>query len=247
MFETVRYTKLGPVATIEIHRPEVINAYNIKMRDELFQVLEATRDDPEVHGVILHGAGSRGFCSGADLTEFGTTPSQTIARQVRWQRDLWGLLANHPKTIVAAIHGYCLGIGIEIACLCDFRIASTDLVAGLPEVLLGMIPAAGGTQSLARVVGQGRALELLLTGCRIDANRALDLGLVTKVVAPSHLLQEAKRLLEEILQQPPELLEMNKTMINRGLEISLEHALRMEYRHASIWASNRSERWTVSK
>jgi enoyl-CoA hydratase len=236
-FQTVRYTKEGAVATIMLDRPQVVNAYNVQMRDDLFQVLEAVRDDPEVRGVLLHGAGPKGFCSGADLTEFGTTPSQMLARWVRWERDVWGLLAGLPQPTVVAIHGYCLGVGVEMACLCDFRVASEDAVLGLPEVLLGMVPAAGGTQSLARAIGAGPAMELTLTGRRIDAHRALSLGLVTMVTPPERLLEEARSLLLRVLEQPSAVLEAAKLAVSQGMEMPLTHALEMEHRRASAVAS----------
>ena len=236
-FQTVQYAKQGPVATITLDRPQVVNAYNLQMRDELYQVLEAAREDPEVRGVLLHGAGPKGFCSGADLTEFGTAPSQMVARWVRWERDLWGLLAGLTKPTAAAVHGYCLGVGIELACLCDFRVASEDAVFGLPEVLLGMVPAAGGTQSVSRVVGPARAMELMLTGRRIDAPEALAMGLVTQVTTPNGLLDEAQALLLRVLEHPSAVLEAVKTSVSQGLEMPLTHALEMEYHRATALAS----------
>ena len=236
-FQTVQYAKQGPVATITLDRPQVVNAYNLQMRDELYQVLEAAREDPEVRGVLLHGAGPKGFCSGADLTEFGTAPSQMVARWVRWERDLWGLLAGLTKPTAAAVHGYCLGVGIELACLCDFRVASEDAVFGLPEVLLGMVPAAGGTQSVSRVVGPARAMELMLTGRRIDAPEALAMGLVTQVTTPNGLLDEAQALLLRVLEHPSAVLEAVKTSVSQGLEMPLTHALEMEYYRATALAS----------
>ena len=236
-FQTVCYTKEGAVATITLDRPHVVNAYNVQMRDDLFQVLEAVRDDPEVRGVLLHGAGPKGFCSGADLTEFGTAPSQTLARWIRWKRDVWGLLASLPQPTVAAIHGYCLGVGVEMACLCDFRVASEDAVLGLPEVLLGMVPAAGGTQSLVRTIGAGPAIDLTLTGRHIDAHRALSLGLITMVTPPERLLEETRSLLLRVLEQPSAVLKAAKLLVNQGMEMPLTQALEMEHRRASTVAS----------
>ena len=141
---TVLYSKDGPVAHIVLNRPHVINSYNVRMRDELFQALEAVRDDPDVRVAILTGAGDRGFCAGADLTEFGSAPSQVIARSARWERDIWGLFLCIKKPLVAALHGHVIGSGVEIACLCDVRIASEDAVFSMPEVALGMIPARRG-------------------------------------------------------------------------------------------------------
>ena len=132
------------------------------MRDELFQALTAIRDDPEIQGAILYGNCEQAFCAGADLNEFGTSPSVTTARQVRWERDVWGLFLTIQKPLIAALHGYVLGSGLEIALLCDLRIISQDCIFGLPEASLGMIPAAGGTQTLPRITDQASALYLLL-------------------------------------------------------------------------------------
>ncbi|MCI0840393.1 MAG: enoyl-CoA hydratase/isomerase family protein, partial [Chloroflexi bacterium] len=150
---TVLYTKERHVANLVLNRPGVINAYNIQMRDELFESLAAAKDDSDVRVLVLSGSGERGFCAGADLTEFGTAPSLAVARRVRWERDVWGLFLSIRKPMIAAVHGFVIGSGVEMACLCDVRIASDDAVFSMPEVALGMVPAAGGTQTLPRVVG----------------------------------------------------------------------------------------------
>ena len=143
--ETVIYHSIDGVAHITLNRPNQINAFNIDMRDSLFQTLELFRDDTESKVAIMSGAGERGFCAGADLTEFGTAPSQIIARTVRWERDLWGLFLSLQKPLIAKLHGYVIGSGVEIAALCDIRIAADSSIFRMPEVALGMIPAAGGT------------------------------------------------------------------------------------------------------
>ena len=152
---TVLLDKAGAVAVVTLNRPAVINAFNVQMRDDLYSTLEAVRDDPDVRSILITGAGDRGFCAGADLTEFGTAPSQTVARQVRWERDLWGLFLSISKPLTAALHGYVIGSGVEIACLCDIRIASENSVFRMPEAALGMVPAAGGSQTLPRTIGLG--------------------------------------------------------------------------------------------
>ncbi|MBM3148712.1 MAG: enoyl-CoA hydratase/isomerase family protein, partial [Chloroflexi bacterium] len=151
-FDTLIFEKIDSIAYITLNRPKVLNAYNMRMRDELYQVLAAIREDTEVRVAVLKGAGDKAFCAGADLTEFLTAPSPTVARQVRWERDVWGLFLSCPRPLIAALHGYVLGSGIEIALCCDIRIASDDVQFGLPEVALGIIPAAGATQTLPRVV-----------------------------------------------------------------------------------------------
>ncbi len=231
-FETLVYEKSGSVARLTLNRPKILNAYNIAMRDEMYEALEAIRDDSEVQGVILCGAGERAFCAGADLTEFGTAPSQAIARQVRWERDVWGLFLSLDIPLVAAVHGYVLGSGLEMALLCDMRIASEDAVFGLPETSLGMLPAAGGTQTLPRVVGTGPALDLLLTGRRINASEAYGLGLVTKVVPRHRLMEEAQKTLEGILAGDAEGVRRTKKAVQFGMDMTLCQGLEMEGRMA---------------
>ena len=196
-FETLVYEKRRAVARISFNRPQVLNAYNVQMRDDLSQALSAVVEDPEIRALLLTGEG-RGFCAGADLTEFGTAPSQVIARRVRWQRDVWGLMLNLGKPSVAAVHGFCIGSGVEIALLCDLRIAAEDAIFAMPEVHLGMIPAAGGTQTLLRAVGPSRAMDLLLTGRQFGAHKALEMGLITRVAPSEMLLDEGWELAEAL-------------------------------------------------
>ncbi|MBI4340029.1 MAG: enoyl-CoA hydratase/isomerase family protein [Chloroflexi bacterium] len=229
----VLYHKEGPVAWVTLNRPQVLNAYNLAMRDELYQTLEAVRDDPEVRGAVLCGAGERAFCAGADLTEFGTAPSQAIARAVRWERDVWGLFLSLEVPVVAALHGYVLGSGVEMALLCDLRIASEDAIFGLPETALGMIPAAGGTQTLPRTVGISPALELLLTNQRWTAQEARERGLVHRVVPRAELLDQVRRTLAGILSGGREALALAKRALLNGMDIPLGEALDMEARLAS--------------
>jgi len=158
IFQTVVYEKHDNIAYITLNRPQVLNVYNVQMRDELYQILGAIKDDDEVMAIILKGAGEKAFCAGADLSEFLTAPSPVIARQVRWERDLWGLFLSLTQPLIGALHGYVLGSGIEMALCCDLRIASEDAKFGLPEAGLGIIPAAGATQTLPRVVGQAKAI-----------------------------------------------------------------------------------------
>ena len=230
---TVLLEKRDDIAVVTLNRPDAVNAFSVRMRDELWEVLTAVRDDPDVRGMLLQGAGERGFCAGADLTEFGTAPSQTIARQVRWERDLWGLLLGIPKPTVAALHGYCLGSGLEMAALCDLRVAADDVVFGMPEAGLGLVPAAGGTQLLPRLLGPGRALELLLSGRRFGADEALAYGLVTEVVARSELTAAATALLRRVLRAPDRALAAAKRALAEGADLPLAAALDMERRLAA--------------
>lgn len=227
-FETILYDKKGGIGYITLNRPQVLNVYNLQMRDDLYQVFEALRDDPEVEVAILQGAGERAFCAGADLSEFLTAPTPVIARQARWERDVWGLFLSLPQPIIAALHGYVLGSGIEIALCCDLRIASEDAVFGLPEVGLGILPAAGGTQTLPRTVGRAKALEMLLTGDFIDATEALRVGLVNRMVPRSQLLSAAEELARKISSHPAPVVRAAKEAVNRGLDLPLPQALELE-------------------
>jgi len=208
----------------------VLNVYNLKMRDELYQVLEAIRDDPGVRVAVFSGAGDRAFCAGADLSEFLTAPSPVIARQVRWERDVWGLFLGITKPLIAALHGFVLGSGIEIALCCDIRLAAEDVQLGLPEMGLGIIPAAGGTQTLPRVVGRARALEMLVTGRLINADQAWRWQLVNRVIPRPELMPAAQSLARQIAQYDPTVLGWAKQAVIRGLDMSLEQGLALEAR-----------------
>lgn len=228
----VLYRKSGAVAHIVLNRPEVLNAYNVQMRDELFGTLEAVRDDPDVRVGVISGAGERAFCAGADLTEFGSAPSQAIARQVRWERDIWGLLAGLRKPLVAAMRGYVIGSGVEIACLCDVRIAAEDTQFAMPEVALGMIPAAGGTQTLRRVVGASRALEMILSNRRVGAEEAERIGLAHLVVPTGLLMDEADLLAQQLASCSAGALALAKQAILDGMDMPLARGLELERRLA---------------
>ena len=227
-FEVIVYEKKNGIGYVTLNRPRALNAYNLQMRDELYQVLSAIKDDPEVKAVVFSGAGEKAFCSGADLTEFLTAPSPTIARQVRWERDVWGLFLSLPQPLIAALHGYVLGSGIEMALCCDIRVASEDTQFGLPEMGLGIIPAAGGSQTLPRVVGCAQAMEILLTGRWVNAEEAHRLKLVNQMVSRESLLPTAERLADIIKAHSPAAVSYAKQAITRGLDLSLEQGLELE-------------------
>ena len=230
-FRTIIFEKADEMARISLNRPDSLNVYNTEMRDELDDVLSAVRHDPEISLAIFSGEG-KAFCAGADLTEFGTVPSLAKAREVRWERDIWGNLASMPKPLIAAIHGYCLGSGLELALLCDIRIAAEDAVFGMPEIGLGLIPAAGGTQTLPRLLGIPRALELLLTQRRVDADEALEMGLVSKVVSRESLAHEAEGMARGLLAMDQAVVIATREAVLRGAELPLSEALHLEKRLA---------------
>ncbi len=232
-FETVIFEERDGVAWLTLNRPRVLNAQNLQMRDELWTVMEAVRDDPEIRVLIIKGQGDA-FSSGADVSEFGTAPSVVEARRARRERDLWQLVLDLPKPLIAAIHGYVLGAGCEMSLCCDLRIASEDARFGLPEVKLGYIPSAGGTQLLPRTIGPGVAMEMILTGDNIDAATALRLGLVRKVVPRGRLYDEAEAWARELVGRSPQALLYAKEAITRGLEMPLEEGLALERRLAAL-------------
>jgi enoyl-CoA hydratase/carnithine racemase len=216
------------VAWLTLNRPDVLNAANMTMRDELWSLLHAVREDPDVRCVVFKGAGDRAFSAGADISEFGTAPSYVEARAARTERDLWGLMLSTWKPMVAAIHGYAFGAGCELSLCCDIRIASEDATFALPEVHLGYIPSAGGTQTLPRTIPPGVAREMILSGEPIDAQRALRCGLVQRVVPRERLLDEATAMARKLAAQPPEAIAAAKEAMMRGASLPLEDALRLE-------------------
>ncbi len=231
-FETIIYEKKNNIASVTLNRPKALNAFNVRMRDELYQVLEAVRDDPDVRVTVFRGAGDKAFCAGADLSEFLSASSPVIARQVRFERDVWGLFLSITKPFIAALHGYVLGSGIEIALCCDIRLASEDAQFGLPEVGLGIIPAAGGTQTLPRTIGRAGAMEMLLTGRRITAEEAFRLKLVNRVVPRSELFSTAEAMADKIGSYNPAAVAYAKQAVTGGLDLTLEQGLELEARLA---------------
>ena len=229
-FETVMYEKRGSVAHITLNRPEVINAFNVQMRDDLSEVLAAIRWDPDVAVVLLRGAGERGFCAGADLSEFGSAPSQAAARNARWERDVFGVLRDLTVPTVAALHGHVIGSGVELALLCDIRIAADNAVFSMPETYYGLIAAAGGTQTLPRALKQGRALDMLLTGRRLDAAEAVDAGLVQRVVQPDDLEMESERIAGDLAEIDPALAGAIKSALATARDLPLADGLAHERR-----------------
>jgi enoyl-CoA hydratase/carnithine racemase len=240
-FKTVVYEKVGALCRVTLNRPRQLNAYNVQMRDELFEVLSAVRDDDEARVLVLRGAG-RAFCAGADLTEFGTAPSPTVARQVRFARDVWAVLEGLEIPTVVALHGFVFGSGLELALFCDLRIAAEGTQLGLPEVRLGMIPAAGGTQTLPRACGQGRALELLLTGRRIDAAEAHRLSIVSRLVAPDRLDQEVEACAGELASFDAAAVRAVKRAVRGGSDLTLEQGIRLEARLAARLRNQRQSK-----
>jgi enoyl-CoA hydratase/carnithine racemase len=231
-FKTLLYEKKDHIAYVTLNRPQALNVYNIQMRDELYHVLSALKDDPEVRVGIFKGAGEKAFCAGADLSEFLTAPSPVMARQVRFGRDVWGLFLGIPQPLIACVHGYVLGSGIEMALCCDIRIASEDVRFGLPEVGLGIIPAAGGTQTLPRIIGRARTLEMLLTNRWVNSEEAFRIGLVNQVVSKDKLIETAEEMAKRIASYDPIAVRNAKKAVVKGLDLALLEGLDLEKRLA---------------
>jgi E-phenylitaconyl-CoA hydratase len=231
---TIRFEVEGAIALLTIDRPKVQNALDFETSDALVAAWERFRDDDELRVAILTGAGGRSFCAGADLRGVGDFyKSLTSAERLRRSElvpGLGGITKNLQidKPIIAAINGFCLAGGLEIALACDLRIASETATFGLPEVTRGIIPGAGGTQRLPRLVGPERALDLIMTGRRIDAVEAEHMGLVSRVVAPEQLQAEALKTAQQIAGNGPLAVRAAKSAVWRGLDLSLEEGLRIE-------------------
>jgi len=218
----VDYEKEGRIAIFTINRPEAMNALNSQVRQELNQALIDFRDDPDLWVGIITGAGEKAFSAGADIKEFRPGPIQTEGA-VAWVRpdQIW-------KPIIAALNGFALGGGLELAMECDLRIAAEHARLGQPEVNIGFMPGAGGTQRLPRFVGRAMAAEILLTGQHIDAQEAYRIGLVNRVVPLDQLMPTARELAETICQRGPMGVRATKEAMIRGYDLTLEQGLRLE-------------------
>ncbi len=232
-FQAVKYEKESTVAIVALNRPDMLNAYNVQMRDDLYQALLAVRDDPEIRVLILCGEGPA-FSTGGDVSEFGSAPSPVRAREIRWRRDVWGTLLKLRQPTIAAVHGYTVGGGLEMALLCDLCIAADDAVFFLPETGLGMIPGVAGTQTVPRAVGLGRALDLVLTGRRLDASQARQMSLVNQVVRRSTLLTAAKSLAYTLSRRDPRAVSLAKRAVRDGGDLGLVDGLQLERRLFSM-------------
>ncbi len=228
MSDKVLYEVRDGVAWVTLNRPDVHNAIDTEMRDALWATLDAAEADSDVGVVVFRGAGDAAFSSGADISEFGTSPSYTEARRARIELDLWGRLLHFAKPTIAAIHGFALGAGCELSLLCDFRIAAEDAQMGLPEAKLGYIPTAGGTQTLQRTVGIGRALDMLLAAEPISAAKALESGMVHRVVLLNRLDAEVEAVAGRLLNQPAEALLAARRALREGAGLSLSAAIQLE-------------------
>lgn len=227
-FDNLLLEKRDGVAVVTVNRPDKLNALNRKTMEELDAVFTALGSDAEVRGVILTGAGEKAFVAGADIGELATqSPVDGKEFSIRGQRTL-DRIENLGKPVIAAINGFALGGGCELAMACHLRIASENAKLGTPEVKLGVMCGYAGTQRLARLVGKGRALEILLSGEMVDAQEACRIGLVNRVVAKDRLLAEAEGLLRKMLANGPVSLRFTMEAVNAGLEMPFDQAQYLE-------------------
>ena len=226
-YETLLVEQRQQVIYVTLNRPGALNALNTTLRRDLKQCFTDLQADPDLRVVVITGAG-RAFCAGADIKEWREPTSIVEDREDRVRLNFWRVMSCCEVPIIAAINGYALGGGCELAMCCDIRIASDQAQMGLTEVTLGIIPGGGGTQRLPRLVGQGKALELILTGRRIDAPEALRLGLVEQVVPHDQLKAAVEALAQTIVSRAPLAVKYAKEAIVRGRELPLSEGLKVE-------------------
>lgn len=226
-FETISVTREGAVATLLLNRPEKLNAMNSKMKEEIAIALAELEADETVRVAVVTGAGNKAFVAGADISEFaGKTPVD------QWRAyghsSLYNVVDRFHKPIIAIINGYCLGGGCELAMACDIRIASDRAQLGQPEINIGIIPGGGGTQRLPRLVGLGKAMQLILTGDRIPAAEAFRIGLVDEVVPHDQLEARAMELANRIAEKPPVAVRLAKEAVKASARLPVDQGLRLE-------------------
>jgi enoyl-CoA hydratase len=233
-FKRILYEKKGSIAYVTFNRPRVFNALDTALIAELKEAFKDCRDDSAVRGVILTGAGDKAFAAGADISEFVNDTAVEAKGISRHGQAVTSLIENLGKPVIAAVNGFALGAGCELAMACTIRLAAETAKFGLPEVKIGIMPGAGGSQRLPRLVGKGRALQIILTGEMIGAQEAYRIGLVNEIVPNANLIARAEAILEQIISNAPIGVKFSIEAINKGLETSLTEGLLLE---ASLFAS----------
>jgi len=240
-FSCILFEKKGSTACITVNRPQAMNALNKATIGELIEAMTNARNDPDVKGVIVTGAG-KAFVAGADINELARLDAQTAEQSTGVGQGLMSLVENLGKPVIAAVNGFALGGGCELAMACTIRIASEHAKFGQPEVKLGVIPGYGGTQRLPRLIGKGRALQLILTGQVIDATEALRVGLVNEVVPADALLVRAQEILDTIAANAPLATRLALEAVNGGLNAPLLEALLIERSMFAVCSSSADKR-----
>lgn len=231
--ENIEVTIEDNIGFIKMNRPKAMNALNSKTLTELENVIGLFEKTDEVKGIIITGEG-RAFVAGADIVEMKDYGSVEGRSYANFAQEVFNKVESIEKPVIAAVNGFALGGGCELAMSCDIRIASEKAVFGQPEVKLGLIPCFGGTQRLPRLVGEGRAKEIIYTCRNVKADEAFTIGLVNKVVSPEELLNEAKAMLQGILKMSPLAISYSKVAINKGKDMDLKNALELEKDLAAI-------------
>jgi enoyl-CoA hydratase/carnithine racemase len=240
--ENVLYEKKGAIAYVTVNCPKVLNALSRRTWEDLRTAFEEARDDAEVHGAILTGAGEKAFIAGADINELAHITAVDAERSSSFGQAVLNLIENLGKPVIAAINGFALGGGCETAMACTIRIAAENAKFGQPEVKLGLLPGGGGTQRLPRLVGKGRALQLILSAETINAAEALRIGLVNEVVPAADLLPRAEAILKQILANAPIAVKYSLEAVNRGSETSQDEGLSLEASFFGICAATEDKR-----
>ena len=239
--ENILYTKKDAIAYVTVNRPKVLNALNTPTWEELRMAFEDARHDGTVRGVILTGA-DKAFIAGADIGELAHATAFEAERSSRFGQDVLDLIENLGKPVVAAINGFALGGGCEAAMACTIRIAVDTAKFGQPEVALGLVPGGGGTQRLPRLVGKGRALQLILSGEMISASEAHRIGLVNEVVPAAELIARAEAILQKIASNAPIAVKFALEAANKGMETSQSEGLLLEASYFGLCAATEDKK-----
>jgi enoyl-CoA hydratase len=238
----VLYAKASGIAYVTLNRPKVLNALNTPTWADLRAAFEDARDDDAVRGAILTGAGDKAFIAGADISELAHVTAFQAEQSSRFAQEVLDLIENLGKPVVAAINGFALGGGCETAMACTIRIAVENAKFGQPEVKLGLVPGGGGTQRLPRLVGKGRALQLILSGEMINAQEAHRIGLVNEIVPPADLINRAEAILKQIGSNAPIAIKFALEAANRGMETSQSEGLLLEAAYFGLCAATNDKK-----
>jgi len=232
----VAYEKKGAIATVTVNRPKVLNALNTPTWADLRAAFEDARNDVAVRGVVLTGAGDKAFIAGADISELAHASAVEAERASRFGQEILELIENLGKPVIAAINGFALGGGCETAMACTIRIAVDTARFGQPEVKLGLLPGGGGTQRLPRLVGKGRALQLILSGGMISAQEAYRIGLVNEIVPAANLIARAEEILKQIAANAPVAVRLSLEAVNKGMDTSQSEGFALEASYFGLCA-----------
>jgi enoyl-CoA hydratase/carnithine racemase len=228
MLENLLYEKKDAIAYVTLNRPKVLNVLNQRTWENLRTAFEDARDDAQVRGVILTGAGDKAFIAGADISELSHVTAIEAEKSSTYGQEVLNLVENLGKPVIAAVNGFALGGGCETAMACTIRVASEHAKFGQPEVTLGLIPGGGGTQRLPRLIGKGRALQIILSGEMISAQEAFRIGLVNEVVPAAELITRAEAILKRIFSNAPLAVKFSLEAVNKGMETSQAEGLSLE-------------------